>query len=246
MIEKTSWEQERKAMQELHRELTGSDLNTCNYRMYEPESSPGTLSSERSEKFSDYKAKWEKAHHHVESNEDRMLSNCWNNLPESSPLRIAGTDKFYMRWTRQTRNRRALAAIDSNSEIIHSIILADHFDEVGFDPKSERFAIYKDHIKWIMSGAEPQYIEKWSRDYIKCKNNARDPDQILLEIISVYEVLSANCINDEQSEIPNPTNIKNYICDQNPNGRLEDPQLLTDAAWEEKMEKASIFIPLMY
>ena len=54
MIEKTSWDQERKAMQELHRELTGSDLNTCNYRMYEPESSPGTLSSERSEKFSDY------------------------------------------------------------------------------------------------------------------------------------------------------------------------------------------------
>ena len=245
MTEKTSWDKERKAMQDMHCELTGGDLDACNYRMYEPVSGAGTLSPEGIDKFTDYKGKWEKAHYFVESNEDRMLSACWNNLPELSPLRISGTDQFYMMWTRQTRNRRALAAIDVSCEIIHSIILADHFTETGFEPKSERFAVYKEHVAWLMSGVEPHYIENWSRDYIKCKNNARNPDQILLEIISVHDVLSANCIDDDCSQIPDATSIRNYICDQN-NQRSDDPRLISDALWEEKMRTASMFIPLIY
>ena len=52
MIEKTSWDQERKAMQDMHRELTGDELGSWNYRMYEPVSGTGTLSSEKSEKLS--------------------------------------------------------------------------------------------------------------------------------------------------------------------------------------------------
>ena len=245
MIEKKSWDQERKAMQDMHRELTGGDRDAWNYRMYEPVSVPDTLSPEGSEKFSDYKEKWEKANHCVESNEDRMLSACWNNLPESSPLRIAGTNQFYMMWTRQTRNRRALAMIDANCEIIHSIILADHFNETGFDPKSERFLVYKEHVIWLMRGAEPHYVENWSRDYIRCKNNARNSDKILLEIISAYDFLSANRIENDRTQDPNPTNIRDYICDQT-NDRLDDPQLLSDALWEEKMRTASMFIPLIF
>ena len=53
MIEKKSWDQERKAMQDMHRELTGGDLDIWNYRMYEPVSVPDTLGPEGSEKFSD-------------------------------------------------------------------------------------------------------------------------------------------------------------------------------------------------
>ena len=245
MIEKTIWDQERKAMQDIHRELTGGDLDAWNYRMYEPVSATGTLSPEGSEKFTDYKDKWEKAHHYVESNEDRMLSRCWNNLPESSPLRIAGTDQFYLMWTRQTRNRQALASIDAACEIIHSIILADHFNETGFEPKSERFAVYKEHVAWLMREAEPHYVENWSRDYVKCKNNARNSDQILLEIISVYDLLSANCIDDECRQIPDATSIRNYICDET-NERSDDSRLISDALWEEKMRTASMFIPLIY
>jgi len=246
MTEKTNWDQERKTMQDMHRELTGGDLDVWNYRMYEPISGTDTLSSEAIEKFNEYKDRWEKAYRFVESNEDRMLSACWNNLPESSPLRMSGTDQFYMMWTRQTRNRRALASIDSTCEIMHSIILADHFNETGFEPKSDRFAVYKDHVKWIMSGAEPQYIEKWSKDYVKCKNNAKNPDQILLEIIAVYDSLSANCIGGEPGQIPSPTNIRNYIFEQNPNEMSVDIQSLTDAIWAEKMKMASMFIPLIY
>ena len=245
MTEKTSWDQERKAMRDVHRDLTGGDLGSWNYRMYEPVSGTATLGSERSENFTDYKEKWEKAQNYVEFNEDRMLSGCWNNLPEPSPLRTGGSEKFYMMWTRQTRNRRALAAIDATCEIIHSILLADHFNETRFEPKSDRFAIYRDHIKWIMSGAESHYIEKWSKDYLKCKNNAKNPDRTLLEIISVYDFLSANCIDGDPSQIPSPTNIKNYIRDKNQNEESVDSKSLTDAVWEEKMKMASKFIPLI-
>ena len=245
MPEKTSWDQERKAMRDVHRDLTGGDLGSWNYRMYEPVSGTATLGSERSEKFTDYKEKWEKAQNYVEFNEDRMLSGCWNNLPEPSPLRTGGSEKFYMMWTRQTRNRRALAAIDATCGIIHSILLADHFNETRFEPKSDRFAIYRDHIKWIMSGAESHYIEKWSKDYLKCKNNAKNPDRTLLEIISVYDFLSANCIDGDPSQIPSPTNIKNYIRDKNQNEESVDSKSLTDAVWEEKMKMASKFIPLI-
>ena len=245
MIEKTSWDQERKAMQDMHRELTGDELGSWNYRMYEPVSGTGTLSSEKSEKLTDYKERWEESYNYVESNEDRMLSDCWNNLPESSPLRTGGSEKFYMMWTRQTRNRRALATVDATCGIMHSIILADHFNETGFEPKSDRFAVYRDHIKWIMSGAESQYIKKWSKDYLKCKNNAKNPDMILLEIISVYDFLSANCIDGDPSQIPSPTNIKNYILDKNQNEKSVDPHIITDAVWEEKMNMASKFIPLI-
>ena len=76
MTEKTSWDQERKAMRDVHRDLTGGDLGSWNYRMYEPVSGTATLGSERSEKFTDYKEKWEKAQNYVEFNEDRMLSGC--------------------------------------------------------------------------------------------------------------------------------------------------------------------------
>ena len=245
MTEKTSWDQERKAMRDVHRDLTGGDLGSWNYRMYEPVSGTATLGSERSEKFTDYKEKWENAQNYVEFNEDRMLSGCWNNLPEPSPLRTGGSEKFYMMWTRQTRNRRALAAIDATCGIIHSILLADHFNETRFEPKSDRFAIYRDHIKWIMSGAESHYIEKWSKDYLKCKNNAKNPDRTLLEIISVYDFLSANCIDGDPSQIPSPTNIKNYIRDKNQNEESVDSKSLTDAVWEEKMKMASKFIPLI-
>ena len=245
MTEKTSWDQDRKAMRDVHRDLTGGDLGSWNYRMYEPVSGTATLGSERSEKFTDYKEKWEKAQNYVEFNEDRMLSGCWNNLPEPSPLRTGGSEKFYMMWTRQTRNRRALAAIDATCGIIHSILLADHFNETRFEPKSDRFAIYRDHIKWIMSGAESHYIEKWSKDYLKCKNNAKNPDRTLLEIISVYDFLSANCIDGDPSQIPSPTNIKNYIRDKNQNEESVDSKSLTDAVWEEKMKMASKFIPLI-
>ena len=245
MTEKTSWDQERKAMRDVHRDLTGGDLGSWNYKMYEPVSGTATLGSERSEKFTDYKEKWEKAQNYVEFNEDRMLSGCWNNLPEPSPLRTGGSEKFYMLWTRQTRNRRALAAIDATCGIIHSILLADHFNETRFEPKSDRFAIYRDHIKWIMSGAESHYIEKWSKDYLKCKNNAKNPDRTLLEIISVYDFLSANCIDGDPSQIPSPTNIKNYIRDKNQNEESVDSKSLTDAVWEEKMKMASKFIPLI-
>ena len=61
MTEKTSWDKERKAMQDMHCELTGGDLGACNYRMYEPVSGAGTLSPEGIDKFTDYKGKWEKA-----------------------------------------------------------------------------------------------------------------------------------------------------------------------------------------
>ena len=245
MTEKTSWDHERKAMRDVHRDLTGGDLGSWNYRMYEPVSGTATLGSEGSEKFTDYKEKWEKAQNYVEFNEDRMLSGCWNNLPEPSPLRTGGSEKFYMMWTRQTRNRRALAAIDATCGIIHSILLADHFNETRFEPKSDRFAVYRDHIKWIMSGAESHYIEKWSKDYLKCKNNAKNPDRTLLEIISVYDFLSANCIDGDPSQIPSPTNIKNYIRDKNQNEESVDSKSLTDAVWEEKMKMASKFIPLI-
>ncbi|MDA7605346.1 hypothetical protein N8631_01065 [Verrucomicrobiales bacterium] len=245
MTEKTSWDQERKAMRDVHRDLTGGDLGSWNYKMYEPVSGTATLGSERSEKFTDYKEKWEKAQNYVEFNEDRMLSGCWNNLPEPSPLRTGGSEKFYMMWTRQTRNRRALAAIDATCGIIHSILLADHFNETRFEPKSDRFAVYRDHIKWIMSGAESHYIEKWAKDYLKCKNNAKNPDRTLLEIISVYDFLSANCIDGDPSQIPSPTNIKNYIRDKNQNEESVDSKSLTDAVWEEKMKMASKFIPLI-
>ena len=68
---------------------------------------------------------------------------------------------------------------------------------------------------------------------------------ILLEIISVYDFLSANCIDGDPSQIPSPTNIKNYILDKNQNEKSVDPHIITDAVWEEKMNMASKFIPLI-
>ena len=112
---------------------------------------------------------------------------------KDSPLKGLGSEKFYRFWNRLNRDPIQLAVVDSELDIVHSMILADHFSAHGFNPKSDRFHIYKDHVNWIMQGSDKRYLEVWSKDFIKCKNHAKKPDHDLLKIISTFQSICINC-----------------------------------------------------
>ena len=243
MCIKKDWNVEKESLHQLHRELTGSSDNLPDVSW--PFSFPyeHLFKNPKMEKFL---SEFKKAYEIKEKAEDQLLLKLWNLLPKDSPLKGLGSEKFYRFWNRLNRDPIPLAVVDSELDIVHSMILADHFSAHGLNPKSDRFHIYKDHVNWIMQGSDQRYLELWSKDFIKCKNHAKKPNNDLLKIITTFQSICINWDGSSLEDCPDAKNVMKEILHEN---REELENFLNsndEYGWQKKMKMASNFIPIIY
>ena len=243
MYIKKDWNVEKESLHQLHLELTGSSNNLPH------DSWPFSFSYEhlyKNPKMEKFLSELKKAYEIKEKAEDQLLLKLWNLLPKDSPLKGLGSEKFYSFWNRLNRDPIQLAVVDSELDIVHSMILADHFSAHGFNPKSDRFHVYKDHVNWIMQGSDQRYLELWSKDFIKCKNHAKKPDHDLLKIISTFQSICINWDGSSLEDCPGAKNVMKEVLQEN---REELENFLNsndEYGWQKKIKTASNFVPIIY
>ena len=240
MCIKKDWQTEKKALSDLHIELTGSTEGLPNRIWPFPFSDEHLRDNPKMEKFL---TNFSQACKIKEKAEDHLLLKLWNALPESSPLKQLGSEKFYSFWSRLNRDPLQLAMVNPEFNVVHSMILADQFSGNGFDPKSERFHIYKEHVNWIMEGSNQKYLELWSKDFIKCKNYAKKPDSELIGIISIFRSICISWNGSELGDCPDYKNIMKSVLQKNTGGLNGSND---EYYWEKKMKMASRFVPIIY
>ena len=239
MCIKKDWETEKQSLRDLHSELTGSTEGSSNGIW------PFSFSDEHlrnNPKMKPFLNDFHQACEIKEKAEDQLLLKLWNILPKDSPLKKLGAEKFYSFWTRLNRDPLQLAVVDPEFNIVHSMILADQFSGNGFNPKSDRFHVYKDHVNWIIDGSNQKYLELWSKDFIKCKNYAKKPDNELLEIISIFQSICISWDGSVLSDCPDAKNIMKSILQKYTeefNGSNDEYY------WKKKMKMASRFVPII-
>ena len=239
---KIDWQAEKKSLRELHNKLTGSPNELPHGIWPFSFTYEHLLNNPRMKLFLD---KFNDACEIKEKTEDQLLLELWNFLPNDSPLKELGAEKFYSFWSRLNRDPLQLAVVDPEMKIIHSMILADHFSGDGFNPKSERFHIYKDHVNWIMSAPDQKYIERWSKDFIKCKNNAKKPDQSLLKIISTFQSLSISWDGFTLDDCPDSKNIMKEILHNQSDDFQKSMDFNSRIDWDKNLIIASKFVPII-
>ena len=159
--------------------------------------------------------------------QDEIVQRCWNALPEVCPLREIGYEKFTMLWVPWIPYE--LATIDPHCKIDHSIILVDFILGSPDQYQSEYLGA---HFEWILKHADEDYIKRWNKDLLRCKQHAAQPDKQLVAILRMDEAFTA--INEDQGS-PTKSDIRKYLREKEKN---EWPALEDHQGWNYLWQRA--------
>ena len=159
--------------------------------------------------------------------QEGIVQRCWNVLPEKCPFRLMGIEKFKMMWVSWIPYQ--LATIDPLCKIDHSIILVEFI--LG-SPSQNQSESLQEHFEWMLKHADEEYVKKWNKDLMKCKQNAAQPDAQLVAILGMDEALTAD--NEDQGS-PTKLDIRRFL---SKSGKAVCPDIDDHQGWNHLWKKA--------
>ncbi len=120
----------------------------------------------------------------IETTQDKILSNCWNQLPSDCPFKQRGSLEFFSDW--HNIDGRIFPSIDAQALIPNSLIhyefvyegfiQSDEYEEglitiENYKPSEKRKEQFEEHRNWVKRHGPLDYKGRWKSDRKDCEKN---------------------------------------------------------------------------